>query len=191
MKLLRGSYEAIMNNQRVLLTITCMLSAVLVMSGVNSGESDRSVKSSYELFLASPSLVSWHHFETDIRTGRYDASMPVFRDVLEYHDARLKRDLPNSMALSGIDPKNFVDKQQRRTDSALLSIKVQESIYLWRMLEKLASQDFDEDLMWTSCEITARLSPSKFEIILNEVQRLHPERKRMFRILRSRWIHCR
>lgn len=149
----------------VILLVSVMISTVIVMLSANLREVSENFKTSCELFLEKPSLVLWHQFEVDIRTGHYDASRRVFRDVLEYHDARLKRDLPNSMALSDVKPNNFVANQQRRADSAFLSIKAQESNDLWRILEKLSNQSFDEDLMRTSCEIAARLSPSKFMMV--------------------------
>ena len=154
----------------------------------------RADESSFEKFLANPSRESWDSLEADIHAGRYGPRTGLFQQVLEYHDARMHRDYSVSMALVGITPNQFGYLQDERVESAFGSIRAQESPDLWRLLEKMAALDFnddlavsDDDLAWTAFEIADRLSPARFAMIAQEVVKLHPERARFIKIVREDW----
>jgi hypothetical protein len=144
-------------------------------------------RSSIEAFLAAPSISTWQTFEADVHSKRYDPGTP-YRDVIDYHDARSKRDLPNSMARTGITPDKYVTLQSKRADSALGRIQKKASEDLWRLLRALAVQVFDEDLLCTACEIAARVSPVRFEEFAADVVRLHPEQSWIIERIRERWL---
>jgi len=141
-----------------------------------------------ETFLDAPSLQSWRSLEEDVRAGRYDAPEMVVAQVLEYHSAREKRDLPNSMALSGISPEEFVKQEAARADASLARIRAGQTGDLWRLLQVMASQTFDDGLVFTAAEIAARLTPSRFEAMASVAAKARPENAWIFERIRERWL---
>lgn len=143
---------------------------------------------SLEKFLTAPSLTSWQNFQADVRSGRYGKKGGLFLKIFEYHDAREKRDLPNSMVLKDITQDEFVILQSKRADSALDFIRKNKNANFWRIIEKLAVQDFDDGLMWTACEIAVRLSPPKFEKIAAEVIKRYPDQSWVIDRIYEKWL---
>jgi len=112
----------------------------------------------------------------------------VVAQVLEYHSAREKRDLPNSMALSGISPEEFVKQEAARADASLARIRAGQTGDLWRLLQVMASQTFDDRLVFTAAEIAARLTPSRFEAMASVAAKARPENAWIFERIRERWL---
>ena len=153
---------------------------MLIAQGMRTG--------SLERFVANPSLSSWEAFEADVRAGRYGPDASLFPQVLTYHDAQLHRDFPNSMALKGITPNQYVELEIKQIDTALKRLRKSSSEDLWRVISAMALQDFNEELVWTACEIAARVSRDRFETIAADVVRLHPEEAWIIKRTRERWL---
>lgn len=154
--------------------------SVLPARGVPAG--------SLDAFIANPSPSSWRAFEADVRAGHYGPASSPFPQVLEYQDAQLHRDFPNSMTLRGMTPDQYVGLQIKRVDSALKRIQNSNLDDVWRLIRAMGVQDFDEDLVWTAGEIAARISPGKFEELAADIVRLHPERSWIVERTRARWL---
>jgi hypothetical protein len=177
-----------MQKPNISLILFCIISAVVALFRSKVFAEKKAANDSFEMFLTKPTQVYWRSFEVNIKSGYYHQ---VFQQVLEYHDARMKRDLPNSMALTGPAQDKFMKQHNKRIIFALNSIRSKESSDLWRLLGKLGSQNFDEDLVWTAFEIAARLSPPKFETIAKDVERLHPDQTWIIENIRERWFNLR
>lgn len=143
---------------------------------------------SLQEFVKVPSLQSWASLEGDVRAGRYDMPESAVAEVLEYHSAREKRDLPNSMVLSGTSPGEFVEQQVARADAALARMGSGQEEDLWPLLQAMASQTFDDGLAFTAAEIAARLAPLRFEQIANVAVKAHPDNAWVFERTRERWL---
>jgi hypothetical protein len=141
---------------------------------------------SFEIFLSHPSKDTWEALKSDAKLGRL--SSRYFEQILIYHEARLDRDFPNSMSLVGITPNEFVKLRREQVDSALSIIRSAQDKSLWRLLDGLALQDFDEDLVWTALEIAARLSQSKFEEIAQTLKRIHPDEAWIVERIVENWL---
>lgn len=143
--------------------------------------------SSFEKFLAHPSQESWDSLDADIHAGRYGPRTGLFQQVLEYDDARKHRDLPNSMAVVGISLGEHYAQLVERTEKAFGYVRAKESPDLWRLLEKMAVQDFDDELARTAFEIADRLSAARFALMADEVIKLHSERRDLVEMTRWDW----
>ena len=161
----------------------CVLIGITLAFSLNDGLD----KSLYD-FISAPSKASWLKFETDVKSDKLYPDREVYLNLLEYHDACGHRDWPNSMALIGITPTEYVAQQVKRINSALDYIQAHETEKLWRLLEALALQSFDEDFLWTAGELVARLSPDKFDIFTTRVVKVHPRQAWIIERIRERWL---
>jgi hypothetical protein len=145
-------------------------------------------ESSLERFVSSPSRESWQVFKSDVHLGYYKSNGSVFLKLIEYHEAREKRDLPNSMALKNITPDQFVRMQIKRADEALVYLRKNNDAEFWRVVEKLAVQEFDEGLARTALEIIARLSPKRFDAMTAALRKQNADKSRIIEDTRSKWL---
>jgi len=177
-----------MKKSIVQLMVRLFIPVALVMLFSNVPLSHGELGTSLERFIITPSLSSWQDFQADVRSGSYRTKGELFHKILEYHKARGNRDLPNSMTLKDITPDEFVMLQSKRVDSALAYIRKNQCSDFWRLIEKMAVQDFDDGLMWTACEIAARLSPPKFEKIAAEVTKHYPDQSWVIESIHEKWL---
>jgi hypothetical protein len=144
---------------------------------------------SLDVFPASPSQASWRSFLGKVRSKRYKGpDGPVFSQLLNFFDAAELREFPNSMALTGITPDQFVDEQIKRANSALAFIREHQTRNLWLVIGRLATQSFDDELIFNSCELAIRLSPKRFNALALKVEKLHPGKKWIVERIRERWL---
>lgn len=167
------------------------LAIVVVASPGNPAANGSAPSDSFEAFLDAPSWESWSRFAADVNAGRYGRPDTAFPQLLDYHSAREKRDLPNSMAVTGIPPDEFAKLQAARADSALANIQRGLTNDVWCVLQALASQAYDDGLVFTSAEIAARLQPVRFERIAKEAIEAHPANAWIFERTRERWLRPR
>lgn len=144
---------------------------------------------SLEVFLLRPSQASWRSFRDEVCSRRYKGTEePLFFQLWKFLNATGHRDLPNSMALVGITPDQFVDKQIKRANSALAFIRKLQTRDLWLVIDRLATQTFDDELIFHSCELAIRLSPKRFSALAAKVEKLHPGKKWIVESTRERWL---
>jgi hypothetical protein len=168
---------------------TLLITAVLF--GVPASDGLGAAANSLGSFLSHPSAATWTAFEDDVEAGKYGPPDALYPELLEYHSAREHRDLPNSMALIGITPDDYVKAQAARADAALEVIRQHQGQGLWRFLSRLATQTFDDGLVWTGTEIAARLSPERFDQIAAEAVKKVPANGWIVERVRERWLRSR
>jgi hypothetical protein len=137
-------------------------------------------------FRASPTQGNWSGLSDSVRRDPDEPGSKAFLVVLAYHQAREYRDLPNSMALKGVSPDEFVAEQKKIIDLRLAALKLSQDESLWNLLEGMARQEFDESLTWTAAELLYRLSPSRSDAVGAAVAS-QSEKKRIFSETRERW----
>src|SRR5438477_7326237 len=75
-------------------------------------------------FLRQPSAQSWFRLMDDGKAGAYGKRYFWLSSVFQFHEARLRRDLPNSMALApGVSPAEHVRKQAELATDALKKLQ--------------------------------------------------------------------
>jgi len=108
--------------------------------------------------------------------------------TIDYNEARLRRDLPNSRALVGITPSEKVRASAAEATQVLEGIRPHaQSDTMWRFLEALVRQTFDEQLTYSACEMACRLSPPEYAEIAQRVRRDQPERPFLLTALQESW----
>ncbi len=142
-----------------------------------------------DVFLSSQSQTSWRSFEDQVRSRRYiGPDERLFFHLWKFLNATGHRDLPNSMALVGMTPDQFVDRQIKQANLALAFIRKHQTRNLWLVIDRLATQTFDDELIFHSCELAIRLSPNKFNALADKVVKLHPGNKWIVQRTRERWL---
>lgn len=140
-------------------------------------------------FCASPSPENWSALQRLVEARPEHSASKIVAHFLDYNKARERRDLPNSMALQGRTPNEFVAEQSRIIDDKLRALSEAQDEQLWRLLKGMAAQNFDESLVWTAAEIAYRVSPSHFEIIAAQIGHAHAEKAGIFAETEQKWSH--
>lgn len=138
-------------------------------------------------FVAEPSLSAWAHLEDRIGSETPTTATQKFYYVLEYHAARERRDLPNSMALTELSPGEFVDARIKQLAKLEEKLKKSADQDMWQLLHAMASQSFDDGLTWTSSEIAWKVSRSQFDKMEVNARSVSEEAREIFRRTRERW----
>lgn len=170
---------------KTFLGLGLLLAATLASNAANG---TGSYSSSLEGFLAAPSMSTWIEFKREVESEKGDVRQSPFLALLEYHQSRERRDLPNSMALVGISPDEFVKQQEAEVERSFELIRQRQSEDLWRLLRTLVLQNFDDGLVDTASEVAARLSPERFAKLAAEVEKSQPAKSWIMGRNQSRWI---
>lgn len=155
------------------------------------GKASTAVENSLHAFVNRPSQENWDSLvnEALASASLSDAQMVIL--TIRYNEARLRRDLPNSMALVGITPNEKVRASAAEATQALEGIRPHvQSDTMWKFLEALVRQTFDEQLTYSACEMACRLSPERYDEMAERVTRDlpgRPELQRVIRATRDRW----
>jgi hypothetical protein len=122
--------------------------------------SQRSLSASDE-FLAHPSADTWRGLVATGRTQHDDLIAVAAFHISLYDAAALQRDLPNSMTRNGhVDEYVTLQEQILKREFGILCTLP--SSDLWKLIDILCSQQFDERLVWTGAELAYRMSPARF-----------------------------
>lgn len=184
MKINRGF--ACMRERRFKLLFFCSLLSLSVFFSGPCFAGGKAL-STFDEFISAPSENTWDAFEKAVLAKRFGTRNILFAQVLEYHEARMHRDLPNSMTLVGITPNEYIRIQERRVEAAFALIKKKQSADLWKLLSALVMQDFAEELMGTALEIAARISPAEFEKLATKALKVRPDYDWMIAGIRELW----
>ena len=166
------------------------LSLVLLVSvachSVDVSRDGQAVERSFEQFVSAPTETDWSGLRSSVNKDPGLELSRLVSLVVQYHEARDRRDLPNSMALKNVSPDEFVTREIQITNETLGKLKSMENARLWSLLKSLALQDFDEFLVWSSAELLFRLNPPRFEEVASIVS---PDSKKahIFAETRARW----
>ena len=144
------------------------------------------VERSFEQFVFAPTETNWSGLRSSIDKHPDAELSRLVSLVVQYHETRDRRDLPNSMALKNVSPDEFVTREIQITNETLGKLKSMEGARLWSLLKSLALQDFDEFLVWSSAELLFRLDPLRFEEISSIVS-TDPEKTHIFAETKARW----
>lgn len=130
---------------------------------------------SIRFFMENPTSSNWQEIDKAADAGELGPKNSIYVQLLEYDDAALHRDLPNSMSLKGITPNEFVRQQEARTDASFALIRKQSNDEFWRLLEVMASQNFDDHLVVTAGELAVRLDPGRFYAFAAKAIQANPD----------------
>lgn len=166
-----------------------------VASGVleSAAEPSRNVGLDHAVrqFSESRSADAWEELRDLVDAATKSASTHPCRLVLEFHETRLKRDLPNSMTLLGITPNEAVERSILALERLLDQLRVTAEEDTWTLLGAMVLQDFDEHLIWTAGEIAFELSRHRFDEWEAGMPRESVTRKATFRRIRERFsVHA-
>ena len=167
------------------------LSLVLLVSvacqSVDVSRDGQAVERSFEQFVSAPTETNWSGLRSFVDKDPGLELSHLVSLVVLYHEARDRRDLPNSMALKNVSPDEFVKQQIQIADETLWKLKSMEGARLWSLLKGLAVQDFDEFLVWSSAELLFRLNPPRFEEVASIVSS-DSEKAHIFAETKARWL---
>ena len=166
------------------------LSLILLASAacqlVDMARDGHTVERSFEQFVSAPTEANWSGLRSSAKKDPGSKLSLLVSLVVQYHEARDRTDLPNSMALKNVSPDEFVKQQIQIADQTLRKLKSMEGAPLWSLLQSLVLQGFDEFLVWTSAELLFRLAPPRFEEIASIVS-TDSEKARIFAETKARW----
>ena len=151
----------------------------LAFGGVARGDAVASI----EAFVEQRDAESWSRVEKEVR-AQPDSTLAHF---LAFHEARLQRDLPNSMARVGESPTEAAARAGRAADVALGAIGTRLGD-IWPVISALASQSFDDDLVFSAAEAAARLAPDRFDSLRSHALGQRAESREIFDRVRERWL---
>ena len=151
----------------------------LAFGGMARGDTAASI----EAFVEQRDAESWSRVEKEVR-GQPASTLSHF---LDFHDARLQRDLPNSMARVGESPTEAAARAGRAADVALGAIG-NRLVDIWHVVSALASQNFDDELVYSAAEAAARLTPDRFDSLRSQALAQRRESREIFDRVRERWL---
>jgi len=155
-----------------------ILSCVEVVRAV--AHDSTAVHDSVAAFVENRSAREWDQAVLAARTGRRDSKATAYSLVVDYYITAMKRDLPNSMAIVGSAPAEYVAGLGKQLDSLVGQIRRSDAAELWDLLQAMATQDADDTLIATSSEIAWRLSHDRFKVLAAEVAATTPSNSRVF-----------
>jgi hypothetical protein len=96
------------------------LSLILLVSvacqSVDVSRDGQAVERSFEQFVSAPTETNWSGLRSSVNKDPYSELSRLVLLVVQYHEARDRRDLPNSMALKNVSPDEFVTQQIQIAD---------------------------------------------------------------------------
>ncbi|HME44343.1 MAG TPA: hypothetical protein VKF36_14725 [Syntrophorhabdales bacterium] len=166
------------------------LSLILLVSGAcqsfDVARNGQAVERSFDRFVSEPTQANWSGLLSSVDKDPGLELSRLVSLVVQNHEARDRRDLPNSMALENVSPDEFVTRQIQVVDQTLGKLKSMEDPRLWILLKSLSLQGFDEFLVWSSAELLFRLNPRRFEEVASIVSP-DSEKTRIFAETKARW----
>lgn len=159
-----------------------LLAAVLVgcESPDASATQSTAVHDWVQKFVASSNTNTWDQAVLAARIGPPDSQPSAYSLVVEYYIVAMKRDLPNSMAIVGTTPREYVAGLQVQLDSLVVQLSQHDCGELWALLRVMATHDADETLVGTASEIAWRLSPDRYNELDAYVRSANSSNTRVF-----------
>lgn len=114
-------------------------------------------------FLEQPRAQAWESVEELANSGQLRPEHLWIASVVRFADARIRRDLPNSHALVGIDPNEFRVAQDSIVKEVACSLARSPTQDLLPLLTVMACQEFDVELLRSAAELSLRISESTFK----------------------------
>ena len=144
------------------------LLVVMVLAGnaLTCASGPGCLRESTQQFLDSRDEDSWYHVlrcatDDDTLDGR------VVRAFSEFNRARMRRDLPNSMAQIGEAGRLAARESALRAyEDAVSRVQELQTSTFWMLVKELACQQFDDDLVWSSVELAHVLQRDLFNEIV-------------------------
>jgi hypothetical protein len=174
------------NLSRGLAAALMVVAPVLLSAG--SARASTTVHDRVLEFVRNPSSGAWEQAVLAARTGPRDSEPTAYSLVVDYYVAMMKRDLPNSMALVGTTPAQFVAAQQEQLESITGQLRTKDNPGLWDVVEMMATQQFDETLVRAASEIAWRVSPNQFTALAARLAVRAPSNCRIFREQREQLL---
>lgn len=156
-----------MGLRRIWLTIAMVLGAMAIggcgpdKHNGNVVLAGRHLNEALAVFTSRLDRESWDRL-LKVAQGDESADAKCIILTARYCDEALKRDLPNSMALSGITPGQKVREQKRVLKGLTEQLKVYQVESLWKLLGALASQQWDRPMRIYGLEIALLLSHERY-----------------------------
>lgn len=113
-----------------------------------------------EGFFADPQQSTWEALIRAESPNGHDPGARFAFHFERYNEARVQRDLPNSMSRDGRVEEHIIE-QMRLMKAEFEAIKRLPHDQLWELLSTMCRQRFDEEYVWTAAEIALRLLGSR------------------------------
>lgn len=133
-----------------------------------------------EAFVNRPGAASWARVVALVDSGGLDADDEWIAKVVQFADARVRRDLPSSHALRGISPNAFVERQEEIVLDVSSALAAQTPKRLRMFLVAMACQEFDLELTRSASELAFRICKSLGAELRGTVRECRPEALSIF-----------
>lgn len=142
-------------------------------------------------FLSKPCESTWEQLCSAADRNPLSDTAKFVTSVERYHDSRIHRDLPNSMALVGTTPDEFVEGHMKKLEAELVALRgMTAQPRMLEILKALILQESDDQLTYSACEIACRTMPQAYRQMMRDVSRPPLSRPRLVQVMsqvETRW----
>lgn len=114
------------------------------------------------IFVDTGRVSAWEEAVLAARTGPRDSVESAYSIVVDYYVGAMKRDLPNSMALSNLTPGEHTAQLCEKLGQLIIELRSQDSARVNQLLEAMVRSE-DSTLVGVAAEIARRLSRERYE----------------------------
>ena len=143
-------------------------------------------ESKQQSFLTDTQAFREHPTETAWLTLIRDHPQQLIHDLHIYHEARIARDLPNSMSRQPGELEIHLKEQEALAAVALGKLKQHDQQVLWLLLEGLIVQEFDSHFPATASELACRIDFDRAYRLFADLKTSEENRRACF-VSQHRW----